>query len=362
MLRIVKIRAFAELSDWLSACIHQGNASQPVRGTGSAAISRIGPSHIPPILCCRRLVHGFRGYTGHWRAIHIERPIVIIRRILFPVDFSERSKAIAPYVLSIAQRYKAGVVLMSVIEPPPPMYAGMNTVYPETFDFTDSRVSLLASLSAFGDSELPKVALSTVVDIGDPSSLIVDYAHDNEIDIICLPTHGYGPFRRALLGSVTAKVLHDSKIPVWTSAHAPEPSHRAHPQPRHILVAIDTDKHARETLDAAASIAKDSGATLDIVTAVSGGVIAPGMGDADLENLLIEGTRELLAKLQSEAGTEAGTAIEMGGPAQVVHDAVLSKRADLVVVGRRTVHGLLSRLHDDAYAIIRESPCPVLSV
>lgn len=287
---------------------------------------------------------------------------MIIRRILFPVDFSERAKAVAPFVLSMGLRHKAAVVLMNIIQPPPPLYGGINTIYPETFDYTASRDALLESLNQFGAEELPKIEVSNVVDVGDPATLIVDYAQANGIDLICLPTHGYGTFRRALLGSVAAKVLHDAKIPVWTSAHAPEASHRAHPQPRHLLVAVDPDKDARATLDAAVAIAKESGATLDIVTAVSEGLIAPGMGDAKLEKLLIDGTSQVLSKLQLEAGTEAGTVIEIGSPAVVVRRAALSKRADLVVVGRSDTHGLLGRLHDDTYAIIREAPCPVLSV
>ena len=277
-----------------------------------------------------------------------------IRRILFPVDFSERAKAVAPFVLSMAQRHKADVVLMNVIQPPPPLYGGINMVYPETFDYTESRAIVLGHLEQFGASELPKTEVASVVDVGDPASLIIDYANDNGVDLICLPTHGYGTFRRLLLGSVTAKVLHDAQIPVWTSAHAPEASHRAHPQPRHVLVAIEPDKNARKTLDAAVAVAKESGATLDIVTAVSEGVFGPAMADAQLETLLIEGTRQVLAKLQFEAGTEAGTVIEIGGPAIVVRRTAVSKRADLVVVGRGSAH--------DSYAIIREAPCPVLSV
>ena len=285
-----------------------------------------------------------------------------IRRILFPVDFSERSRAIAPFVLSMAQRYKASVVLMNIIQPAPPMYGGMDTVYPDTFDYTESREVVLRNLEQFGAAEFPKIEVSCIVDMGDPASLITDYANLNGVGLITLPTHGYGAFRRALLGSVTAKVLHDAKVPVWTSAHAPEASHRAHPQPRHILVAIDPDKDARPTLDAALGIAKDAGATLEIVTAVAEGVIAPGMADADLEDLLIKGTQEELAKLKSEAGTDAGTIVEIGGPANVVRAAVLSKRADLVVVGRGSTHGILERLRANTYAIIREAPCPVLSV
>jgi len=242
------------------------------------------------------------------------------------------------------------------------MYGGMNTVYPETFDYTENRETLLRNLDEFATAELPKVEVSSVVDIGDPSTVITDYADANGVDLIAMPTHGYGAFRRALLGSVTAKVLHDARIPVWTSAHAPEASHRAHPQPRHILAAIDPDKGAREILDAAAAIAKEFGATLDIVTAVAEGAIAPGMADADLEGLLIAGTKEMLAKLQLEAGTKAGAIVEIGGPAKIVRSAALSKRADLVVVGRGSVHGLLGRLRDNSYAIVREAPCPVLSL
>ncbi len=37
-----------------------------------------------------------------------------------------------------------------------------------------------------------------------------------------MPTHGYGPFRRFILGSVTAKVLHDADCPVWTGVHLEE--------------------------------------------------------------------------------------------------------------------------------------------
>jgi nucleotide-binding universal stress UspA family protein len=294
-----------------------------------------------------------------------------IHKILFPVDFSERSRAVAPFVLSMALRHKASVVLMNVIQPAPPMYGGISggisggidAVYPaEMIDYTENRGILLKHLNEFAAAELPTVEINCVVDIGDPAFTIVDYAHDaaNAIDLIAMPTHGYGVFRRALLGSVTAKVLHDAKMPVWMSAHAPEPSHRAHPQPRHIVVAIDPDQRARETLEAAIAIAKETAATVDIVTAVSEGVIAPGMADADLERLLIEGTREMLAKLQFEAGTGAGLIIEIGGPAKVVRDAALEKRADLVVVGRSEVHGILGRLRESSYSIIREAPCPVI--
>ena len=36
--------------------------------------------------------------------------------------------------------------------------------------------------------------------------------------------------------------------------------------------------------------------------------------------------------------------------------------ADLVVIGRGHTHAPLSRLRTNAYAIVREAPCPVLSL
>ncbi|MGA8595805.1 MAG: universal stress protein [Bryobacteraceae bacterium] len=47
---------------------------------------------------------------------------------------------------------------------------------------------------------------------GDPAAAIVKCAQAEQVDLIMMPTHGYGPYRKFLLGSVTAKVLHDSDL------------------------------------------------------------------------------------------------------------------------------------------------------
>ena len=54
---------------------------------------------------------------------------------------------------------------------------------------------------------------------GDPATQILDYAHTQSFDLIALPTHGYGAFRRLFLGSVTAQVLRGATCPVWTGVH-----------------------------------------------------------------------------------------------------------------------------------------------
>ncbi len=285
-------------------------------------------------------------------------------RILFPVDFSERSRAAAPFVLSMAQRHKSKVVVLHALQPPPPLYAGMNTVYPEVYDFEGLSADLRAELEKFAEAELPKVDVTSVVEMGDPAAVVTEYAESKNIGLIMMPTHGYGAFRRALLGSVTAKVLHDAKVPVWTAAHAPEPSHRAHPKPRHIVCALDLKPESRHTLEFAVDLAAESDASIELLHVAPEGEIGLGEPETKLHELLVETARRKLVKIQEEADATDVKAVPAGGSvAEMVRDMAIRKRADLVVIGRGGINrGIAGRLRANSYAIIREAPCPVLSV
>jgi nucleotide-binding universal stress UspA family protein len=282
--------------------------------------------------------------------------------ILFPVDFSERSRAAAPFVLSLALHYRSNVTLLHAIQPPPPLYTGLNTVYPETFDFTDTQKVLETRLREFANAELPKVEIVCAIEVGDPANTITEYATVNHMDLIALPTHGYGGFRRMLLGSVTAKVLHDAQIPVWTSAHAPEPSHRAHPKPRHILAALDLKPESRQTLAVALQLAAEAGATVELVHAAPEGEISPLNPESRMQELLTDAARAQLVKVHDDVGADVEVVTDGGNVAKLVRSVALRKRVDLIVIGRGRSQGALGQLKTNVYSIIREAPCPVLSV
>ena len=283
------------------------------------------------------------------------------QNILFPVDFSERSTAAAPFVLSMAQRYRAHVVAIHVFQPPPPIYAGMNTVYPAVYDFEGITSDLKVELRRFVEAQLPKVEVACEVETGDPAAVITEYACTQGMSLITIPTHGYGLFRRVLLGSVTAKVLHDATVPVWTAAHAPEASHRAHPKPRHILCAIDLKPESRRTLEMAIQIAGDAEAKLELVHVPADGVSSDN-AERRIQELLVGAASHQLVNLQEENAPGTELASEGGTVAEMVRKLALQKRADLVVIGRGSIQSGIGRLHAHSYDIIRESPCPVLSV
>jgi nucleotide-binding universal stress UspA family protein len=282
--------------------------------------------------------------------------------ILFPVDFSDRSLAAAPFVLSMAQRYKARVALLHAFEPPPPLYGGMSTVYQLSYDFTAVEVELKRRLTEFAQDQLPKVETTCIATIGFSAPVITEYAAANEIDLIAMPTHGYGPFRRALLGSVTAKVLHDTHVPVWTDAHTPELSHRAHPQPRHILVALDLKSESRHILESALQLAQDAGATVEVVHAAPEGEVTPIHSEARLEEVTVEAAREAMVAVKLKGGTEVDVVVDSGSVSKLLSSIALRKRSDLIVIGRGAISEGIARLWSNSYEIIREAPCPVLSL
>ena len=68
-------------------------------------------------------------------------------------------------------------------------------------------------------SELSSLSLTPrILVTGDAATRIAEVAKSG-FDFIIMPTHA-GTFRRMLLGSTTAKVLHDADCPVLTSKHA----------------------------------------------------------------------------------------------------------------------------------------------
>jgi nucleotide-binding universal stress UspA family protein len=190
----------------------------------------------------------------------------------------------------------------------------------------------------------------------------VEFSQQERVDLIMMPTHGYGPFRRFILGSNTAKVLHDADCPVWTGVHLEQAPALASIPFRSILCAIDLGPQSSRTLDWAAWLARQFGARLGVVHSTAG---APDLGDDPRWQWRTQ-TRAAagheLFRLLEGVGAEADLSIEAGEPAQAICSAAVRAAADVLVIGRGSAAGVYGRLRTNAYAIIRQSPCPVVSV
>jgi len=287
-------------------------------------------------------------------------PMYKLHNILFPVEFSPRCEAAAGFVLSMAQRYHARVVLFHALHVPPPLYAGMNRIYPENYDFAGALEESRVNLQKFAEAQLPNAEVCCIAQSGDPAGTIADYAAKNAVDLIAMPTHGYGVFRSALLGSVTAKVLHDSTLPVWTSAHA-ETSHCAQPKPRRILCALDMAPESLVTLETALALTQDADASLELVH-VPAATVPADVAEHRLQDLLAKAADHGHVAVRDIPRMTTQPEGEGGSVAEMIRNLGLRNMVDLVVIGRGAIQTNFGRLFANSYDIVRQAPCPVWSV
>ena len=284
-----------------------------------------------------------------------------MQKILFPVDMSDSCTAAVPFVEAMAEKLQAEVTLLHVLEMPTgylcDWYGYMTLV-----DTDAIRKARQAEFDGYMTNSFAGLNTKRVMLEGDAAQSITAYAHDSGYDLIMMPTHGYGIFRAMLLGSVTAKVLHDAACPVWTGVHVDE-APAAAAKCEQVMCAVDLTEKSVPAMQFASNVAQAFGAKLWLVHAVPGAETRPEKYfELDLENYLKEEARKKLMKLQEKAGIRAQICLGAGEVAHVVRHAVESHAGDLVVIGRGNATKTMGRLRTNVYSIIRQSPCPVISV
>ena len=286
--------------------------------------------------------------------------MISVERILFPVDMSEQSRRAAPFVKAMAKRFQAEVALFHVIDLPVSMYGPPEAAWGLLMSGAQFREDREAEFEDFLVDEFAGMRVVRDIAEGDAATQIDCYARTKKVDLIMMPTHGYGTFRRLLIGSVTAKILHDAKCPVWTGVHISEPVERDAERSKRIVCAVDTNQKDAKVIQWAEEFAKQRGSELILVHAIPA-AHAGGHASDNVRDELFKSARDAMDKVLDEAGLALEVALHGGKPEHVVRDTVMDLDADLVIVGRGVDHAL-GRLRSNAYAIIRESPCPVISV
>jgi len=290
------------------------------------------------------------------------------RRILFPVDFSAATLAMVPYVSEMAQRFGAAVTVLNAF-----YFAPEYILAPRFDDFGYSQgaeipyIPVLQELrkqreehlQEFSRTHFKGLAQTSRIEDGDPATVIESVAKRENTDLIVMPTKGLGRFRRFLLGSVTMKVLHDLACPVLTSAHASDSESARPSRYRSILCAVDLNSEAEIVLKAADFLAQSYGARLCLLH------IEPSFHEHGKESSAqyVRDTFDQVVRSGSgDMAADTSVRVLEGATPEGIRRAAIEEGADLIVVGRGHERGNLSRAWSDLYAIIRESPCPVLSV
>jgi nucleotide-binding universal stress UspA family protein len=272
---------------------------------------------------------------------------MIFHKILAPIDFSERSVAAARYAGELGRCFAAELVFVHVMEPLPVDYAMHEPSRVLLSDFGKERRSKAESQLNAVMPDLPQA--KRILAEGEAADTIVQVANQEKADLIVMPTQGRNRIRRFLIGSVTAKVLHDCPIPVWTGVHL---EHEADFPPllvKNVLCATDFGQQSEAVLNYGSQVASHLQAAISAIH-----IIAPGENE--------QAAHEKLHASVKKIAPNAACLIEHGEPQNVIPAKARDLKADLIVIGRGSSTDLMGRLRAQAYGIVRQAPCPVLSV
>jgi nucleotide-binding universal stress UspA family protein len=286
-----------------------------------------------------------------------------IRKILVPVDFSDSATEAARYACALSLRFDAAITMLHVAPPIQFEFAMAQPTEKRYLELAEHRSRAVRhAFDGFIQNASVPCSIRREVVEGEPAEEIVRRAHQDGYDMVVMPTRGSSPVKRWLMiGSVTSKVLHEAECAVLAGVDF---AHRHDPlKLDHIVCAVDLGPQSERVLCWGAGLARQFGAKLTMVHA------APGAGEADEDffdpswRMTLKGRlHERIEALANKAGVEGEIVVETGDPHKVVARVARRTSADLVAIGRGVSGNLLGRLRAHAYEIIRQSPCPVVSV
>ncbi len=152
-----------------------------------------------------------------------------IQRILVPIDFSDCSLDALEYGALVAQRCKASIRILHVLEP---VSYGLDFTLPHVAKRDADRTAITKRLSDLTAALTSSGLVSDcVISGGLPADSILNAALAPDVGLIVMGTHGRRGLSHALFGSVAEFVLRKSSCPVLTVR-----SPKFHPSHRPVLV------------------------------------------------------------------------------------------------------------------------------
>jgi nucleotide-binding universal stress UspA family protein len=288
------------------------------------------------------------------------------RDIIFPTDFSKASEAIAGHAAGLAKATSSKVWILSVV-PRLEDWHGVSESYFGPFSdstiaaFKKDRRGLEAErtkvLQQFREKCFASVESEVAVRSGGVGDQVLDFAKEKNAGLIMMATRSLGRRRQFLIGSITAKVLHDAPCPVWTSPH---PQELAPFRPyKKIVLALDYRSLSVPLLVRACEFAERFGAGLSVFSAI------PNALDKGHQfvNELKKNLTSVLEKHLADCKGKSSIHLLEGNPGDVIWQVVEDlEQADLIVTGRGRLDEAAAHEHSHNYEIIWNAPCPVITL
>jgi nucleotide-binding universal stress UspA family protein len=203
----------------------------------------------------------------------------MFKRILVPLDGSPLAEQAIPHAELFARIFGSRIILLQVLEPKS-YHENSKAVDPLSWQIRKAEADMymqgiaLRIRENLGDKSLnskdkKKSRVEYYIREGKTAENIVDFAHNEHIDLLVISTHGSGGLSRWNISSVTQKVINLIYLPVLiVRAYNRSDVNESINCYRRILLPIDSSRRAESSLSAGIELARgemSTGNTMDKV-------------------------------------------------------------------------------------------------
>jgi len=283
----------------------------------------------------------------------------LFKRILCPLDFSDASRAALKYAKSFADTFDSELVLMHVSPNVAEAYTALMPDFPNYGAIHEQ--DLVEQLNEFTGDWAGR--FKKVIRVGTPYLEILEYAHEENFDLIILGAKGLSKFERLFLGVTGEKVTRKAQCPVLT----------VHAKPaglpiKRILLPVDFSPLSYAVLPIVAAIADQYEAEINLLHVVElGHQLDPKIQsrEYDFFEKLKERLEEQWDLPQAFKTIETKKFIRhhIGSAGYGIMEFAQDWDTDLIAMATHGRTGLSKVLMGSVTEkVIKISPCPVLSV
>lgn len=295
-----------------------------------------------------------------------------IRRVLYPVEFSNDAHTAMGAACALASAFDAELVLAHSLAFPYPYLDEMalgidlDAYYQNMEKVAGERLERLREQAVEAGA-----SARTEILRGDPAGAILEAVEDEDIDLVVMPTHGRTGFQRLLIGSVTETVIRLCNAPVLTIPPIERYAERL--DVGKILVPTDFSDRSDRALGPALSLAERLGSDvlmLHVVTIGEGDSANPDWAFPAIPEEHVDAALEVaesaLDKRRSEADGSVRVASKLVRGFDAAEEIVRvadEEEADLVVMATHGHTGLMHvLLGSTAGKVVRHLDRPVLTI
>jgi nucleotide-binding universal stress UspA family protein len=282
----------------------------------------------------------------------------LFEKIIVPLDGSENSEKVLPYVEELARQTNAELI-----------FTGVCSECEQAFENLFKKYILEQHIQ----SKKKGIQARSIFLNGNPSEEIIKYADSNSADLIALSTHGRSGFKEWILGGVSEKILlHSSKPVLLISPKGKKEKTSRSVTLQNILVPLDGSALGAMSLPVAKELVKRTNGKIFLLNVILStqrviGIMNYATGfERQLANALHEQAQQYItgiaADLEKE-GFESRYDLIDGIPSEEILKYANKNSIDLIVM---STHGMSAAsqavMGSVAHQVVHNSAIPVLIV